>query len=309
MASFLVLLRAGDNSLHPNWLSGAKRWDLAISYYGTDTDKAFPEASYTHRFQGGKWDGLYDFFLNHPRVLERYDYFWLPDDDILTDVVAINGLCALMERYRLELAQPSLTIDSYFSHLLTLRCSCFSIRYTNFVEIMAPILARSLLVQIIPLLKDTQSGFGLDLMWHRLTSDPTSKVGILDEISVLHTRPIGGALAVRLGHQTIPRETEEKIFSRRWRITSTHAVVFRGNLANGAPVKSQRLCAVIQFLCWSYRCWRFKWSGRGVLISIRKYYWFWRACMEQFIFKPEIAALGGATPRTSSANEKVVTGD
>src|SRR5690348_339257 len=110
MPSSLVILRAGDGSLHPNWLTGPKDWDLAISYYGSKPQKNFPEASYVHRFQGGKWDGLYDFFVTHPDIVTRYDYFWLPDDDILTDTDTINRLFAGVERYHLELAQPSLTI-------------------------------------------------------------------------------------------------------------------------------------------------------------------------------------------------------
>src|SRR6202167_4415659 len=139
MASFLVILRAGDYSLHPNWLTGLKDWDLAISYYGSNLHKTFPEASYMHRFRGGKWDGLYDFFNSRPEILSKYDYFWLPDDDIDTNTDTINRLFSRTERYNLELAQPSLTTDSYFSNLLTVRCRWFLVRYTSFVEIMAPV--------------------------------------------------------------------------------------------------------------------------------------------------------------------------
>jgi hypothetical protein len=284
MASFLVILRAGDSSLHPNWLTGSKDWDLAISYYGSNQQKAFPEASYVHRFRGGKWDGLYDFFNSHPDVLNEYDYFWLPDDDILTDTDTINGLFAGMERYHLELAQPSLTINSYFSSLLTVRCRCFLIRYTSFVEIMVPVIARSLLIKIIPYLKGTQSGFGLDYMWHRLASDPTSKVGILDEISVFHTRPVGGTSAIELGSQAISRKRELDVFLTQWDVPQHRAVTFRGYLANGVLIKSQRSCAMLQFLCWSCESWRFKWSGSGQLASIRKYYWFCRACIVSLLY-------------------------
>ena len=208
MASFLVILRAGDHSLHPSWFTGPKDWDLAISYYGSNQRETFPEASYVHRFRGGKWDGLYEFFSSYPDILNRYDYFWLPDDDIQTDADTINRLFARTEHYNLELAQPSLAINSYFSNLLTVRCRCFSMRYTNFVEVMVPVIARSLLMKIIPYLKGTQSGFGLDYMWHRLASDPTTKVGIFDEISVFHTRPVGGTTATEQQKERAGRLSE-----------------------------------------------------------------------------------------------------
>ena len=33
----LVIVRAGDSSLHPRWLAGANRnWDLLVNYFGDD---------------------------------------------------------------------------------------------------------------------------------------------------------------------------------------------------------------------------------------------------------------------------------
>ena len=233
MTSFLVVLRAGDGSLHPNWLAGSRDWDLAISYYGLDEQKVFPEASYLHRYRGGKWDGLRDFFASHPDVIERYDYFWLPDDDILTDASSINKLFELMKQYHLELAQPSLTANSYFSYLVTLKCPCFSLRYTTLVEIMAPILTRSHLIKVLPYFEITQSGFGLDLIWHRLTSDPACKAAILDQVSIVHTRPVSGAAAEQLGHQLVSRWKEKEDFMAQWEIHQHHPVVFAGCTTNG----------------------------------------------------------------------------
>jgi hypothetical protein len=36
----LVVVRAGDNSLHPHWLAGDgdRTWDLVVSYFGDDPD-------------------------------------------------------------------------------------------------------------------------------------------------------------------------------------------------------------------------------------------------------------------------------
>jgi hypothetical protein len=277
MASFLVILRAGDYSLHPNWLTGSKDWDLAISYYGSNPHKTFPEASYMHRSRGGKWDGLYDFFNNCPEILNKYDYFWLPDDDIDTNTDTINRLFSRTERHNLELAQPSLTTDSYFSNLLTVRCRCFSVRYTSFVEIMAPVIARSVLIKVIPYLKGTQSGFGLDYMWHHLVSDPMFKVGVLDEISVFHTRPVGG------NQKPFVREKELNVFLKQWDVPQHRAVAYGGRLSNGTLIRSQAICAILQFLCWSCQSFRLKWTGQGRLASIRKYYWFCRACIVSFL--------------------------
>jgi hypothetical protein len=189
----LVVVRCGDNSLHKSWCGHDQNWDLGVSYFGSKGID-FPEARYVHRKTAGKWDGLYDFFLHYPECLEKYDYIWLPDDDIASDTQVINRLFDLAAEYGLELSQPSLSTDSYFSHLITLHNPCFRVRYVNFVEIMAPLLSKHLLRKVLPQLKATRTGFGLDFVWPTLTHDPKQNVAILDEIEVTHTRPVGGEL-------------------------------------------------------------------------------------------------------------------
>ena len=110
MAKFLVVLRTGDKSLHPNWIAGPKQWDFGISYYGTDISKTFDEADYVHRYMGGKWDGIHSFFMQYPQLLIQYEYFWFPDDDILADCEVINQLFARTAELDLELTQPALTL-------------------------------------------------------------------------------------------------------------------------------------------------------------------------------------------------------
>jgi hypothetical protein len=189
----LVVVRCGDSSLHKNWCTGKRTWDLGVSYFGNRKDY-FPEARYMHIRAAGKWDGIFDFFACNPETLSLYDYFWFPDDDIDASTDSVEELFQSVRRYDLELAQPSLGDQSYYSHLLTLCNSEFRIRYVNFVEIMVPVLSRDLLSKTLGRLRGTRTGFGLDFLWPRLTSNPYRKIAILDEITVTHTRPVGGEL-------------------------------------------------------------------------------------------------------------------
>jgi hypothetical protein len=189
----LVVVRCGDNSIHKSWCGNNQNWDLAVSYFGSK-ELNFSEAAFVHRMRAGKWDGLFDFFRQYPECLRKYDYIWLPDDDLASDTRDINRLFDLSKQYELELSQPSLSGDSYFSHLITLHNSCFRVRYVNFVEIMAPLLSRRLLCKVLPQFEKTRTGFGLDFVWPRLTQNPKKDVAILDEVTVTHTRPVGGEL-------------------------------------------------------------------------------------------------------------------
>lgn len=190
----LAVVRCGDSSLHKSWVGADV--DIAISYFG-DRDPHFPEAKFVHLYKGGKWDGLFDFFKAFPRVQGEYDYFWFPDDDLRSTPSDIDRLMTTGHALRLDLFQPALDQDSYFSHLITLRHPSFGVRFTDFVEIMAPALSARLLDRALPTMSGTRSGFGLDFLWPRMAGqmpDAAFNVAIIDDVAITHTRPVGGML-------------------------------------------------------------------------------------------------------------------
>lgn len=193
----LAIVRCGDKSLHQSWVGAEsvhREFDVAVSYFGNDPNFQSLGATYFHRKKGGKWDGIFDFFECHPEALATYDYFWLPDDDIRAEPKDVNQLISLVGEYDLEVCQPSLSYDSYYSHFITLHSSRFKVRYTNFVEIMAPFLSRDFMAKSLAKLQGTKSGFGLDLTWAKWAEELGVKIGIVDAVQIHHTRPVGGAL-------------------------------------------------------------------------------------------------------------------
>jgi hypothetical protein len=290
--SCLVIVRAGDSSLHPLWIADAHpEWDLAVSYFGDDDEKSFNEAAFAHRFKGGKWDGLHAFFVANPNVLARYQYFWLPDDDIRADATTITALFRAMEKYRLELAQPALTIDSYFQTPITLANRLFALRYTTMVEIMVPVLDRKLLAAMLPHFAETRTGFGLDYFWHRLTSDPQRKAAILDEITVTHTRPIGIVLAGAMGRIGVDPEKERETITAKLNVRNYHAVAFAGRLRNGKLVATRPACALLQILGLAGQFYRSRWQGRTHKTLAWKYYKLLRYGMSQIRHSPDLARI------------------
>jgi hypothetical protein len=212
----LVVVRAGKNSLHPQWLEGAaeRAWDLIVSAYD-------PAARFEHSPDvkvvlqpGGKWDGLHTLFAGSD-LTSRYEYIWLPDDDIATTCADIDAIFAAMRSYNLEIAQPALTWESYFSHFAFMQCPGFALRYTNTVEIMVPCLKAGLLAQVVDDFHGSMSGFGMDSIWCRLSDDPRYKAAILDSVAVHHTRPVGKVLRGSMaGRGATPEEERRKLEAR-----------------------------------------------------------------------------------------------
>ncbi len=188
----LVVVRAGDKSLHPRWLEGAgtRNWDLVVSYFGDDPRLYMQDDVLRIDAKGPKWHGLYELFLQHPALIKNYDHILLPDDDLLAAKPDINRLFDLAGAYGLAAAHPALTWNSYYSHLIVLRNSATSLRYTNFIELMAPCLSAAILDETKAYFGKTLSGWGLERLWAKLAGK--SGMAIIDDVTVFHTRPIGG---------------------------------------------------------------------------------------------------------------------
>jgi hypothetical protein len=202
----LVIWRSGPQSLHPRALQrpDQQNFDYALSWFGDAPPESLGMADSRARFvdvrKGGKWVGLEQTLKRHWDIVSRYDYVWLPDDDLLCEPETVSLLFTICGQLRAELAQPALTTDSFFSHPITLQHSAFQVRFTNFVEIMAPVLSVPMLERVLPTVRGSASGFGLDALWPRMSE--LGRVAIVDEAPVRHTRPVGGpnhAVAMRQG--------------------------------------------------------------------------------------------------------------
>jgi hypothetical protein len=192
----LVIVRAGNASLHPAWVASADRsFDLYISYYGTEPDRYRQDADRYEMRRGPKWSCLADLLAAEPALVDAYDAFWFPDDDLATDTATIDRMFALFHVFGLALAQPALTRDSYYSYRQLLHRSEYLLRYVGFVEVMAPLFTRAALRTCLPTWRDSRSGWGLDWVWaHLLAAQGPRAIGILDATPVKHTRPLGGEL-------------------------------------------------------------------------------------------------------------------
>jgi len=196
----LVVACVGDESLHPGWLSGgeARSFDLFLVYYGDRPGRYREHCEHYRHAKGTKWELLSD-ALSRPAEVEGYRAVWLPDDDLRADLPTLNRLFRIFHRFGLHLAQPALARDSYASHDITLQKPLWRLRYTTFVEIMAPLFSREALSLLRHSFGMNRSGWGLDYYWYdRLRAAGLDRVAVIDAATVTHTRrtdPRGGYYA------------------------------------------------------------------------------------------------------------------
>ncbi len=196
----LVVLRANEKSLHVEWTRNLpveeRYWDLCVSFYGDE--KNFPIEDFSEyqvmQNKTRKFPSIYDLFAAE-RMLWDYDFFMFPDDDLSMSWIDLNVLFEVCREHRLDLAQPALTENSYISHLITLQQPGRLLRYVGYVEGMAPIFSIEALRMCLPTFRDSQSGWGIDIVWPHLLGRTDSRIAVIDRVAVTHTRPVGGNYA------------------------------------------------------------------------------------------------------------------
>lgn len=188
----LILAAVGDHSYHTEWLAGKPEFDLCLVYYGNDPGKAAAyqkQATYFSLAKGQKYHLVKDFADTHPDVMAQYEYVWMPDDDVSISTEKINLLFRIAKEKELWLCQPAMT--GYNSHPFTKPRLFSYLRYTSFVEVLAPLMS----IDTLMLLKETfqlnESAWGLEFLWNHKLNAPKNRIAIIDKIKMRHTRPVG----------------------------------------------------------------------------------------------------------------------
>lgn len=226
---YLVIVRAGRHSLHANFIGNdnSRLYDLLVTEYEEGVPYSEGAGVVYVSLPGNKLSGFNEVFSKYPDIFERYSHIALIDDDIQASVETLNASFDQGIMLGLQIWQPSLTRDSYFSYACFLNNPNFRVRYTNYIEQMCPFFSADALRLIRPLFG---LGYrtGIDLVWCRLFEEPFLKSAILDNVVVRHTRPIGATKAQR-GYA--PHERYDDVFLR---MLDDMGLTFRGNVVYAA---------------------------------------------------------------------------
>ena len=186
----LIVVRAGDASLHRRWINDTRvrNFDLLVSYYGAIPGRHERKAEHYHAMRGPRWPA-HDWLWRHRRDLfDRYDRVAFVCDDIDADTRTWNAVFDLVDWFGLDLAQPAIT--GYVNHPITRRVAGSLLRYTTFVELMCPVFSRRALALCGDTFGESVSGWGLDALWSARLPWPDYKLAVIDRLTVVHTSPM-----------------------------------------------------------------------------------------------------------------------
>lgn len=191
----LLIVRAGDTSLHPRWIEShpQRNWDILVNYYGDNPKRYRGPDILRIDSKGPKWPALKELIDQYSDLIMKYQYIFFPDDDLLFEPDDIDLLFNSCHRYQLSLAQPSLSATSFVSHNITIHNPQAFLRFTNWVEIMAPCFARDALKLCSSTFNENLSGWGLCILWPTLLGVDHDRIGIVDAVQAKHTRQFFGS--------------------------------------------------------------------------------------------------------------------
>ena len=191
----LMIVRAGDRSLHPHWLrgSGDRNWDLHISYFGKETNPYSDRPSdVSLSFETGpKFPGISSCLEELKGRINDYEYIGFPDDDIYASKEVWNNFLNITILHKPLVSQPAIHPNSFIGHWWLVQRPQFALRWVNFVEVMTPFFSREALYRAAPDFNANKSGWGLDWYWPHLFNADSRTMCIVDAAPVLHTREFG----------------------------------------------------------------------------------------------------------------------
>lgn len=172
-----------------------RNFDLAVRFYAKPAhdDQLLREADYVMTGGLSKFHAAAQ-FLELCELADRYEGYLFVDGDLEFDAGKLADFLALARAARLDLAQPSITRDSYSYWRMAFHQPRFLFRETSFVEVMAPYMSRAALATLLPTFARSISSYGLDFVWPSLLGN--GRIGVVDAFQVRHAERVdfeGGA--------------------------------------------------------------------------------------------------------------------
>ena len=191
---FCVFTSAGDRHSVDHWLSPQPRgeWDLITAYYGSD-DREFTRlaahSAHAFRSKGSKFQNLKRALASEPALLERYDFVWVVDDDLIMSSDEISKMFLIAEQFGFWVCQPAFADSGKISHQITRQQTKDCIRIVNFVEVTCPLFQRDKLEAFMRVYDGSLTGWGIDFWFANiLDARRKARFAVVDRVVVVNRK-------------------------------------------------------------------------------------------------------------------------
>lgn len=187
-------------------------------------------------------------FIEQCGLEDAYDGYLFLDGDLEFNSADLSDFLSFVHAAGLDLAQPSLTRDSYCYWKVAYHRPGYLFRETSFVEVMAPYLSRAALASTIGTFKQSISTYGLDLVWPSLVG--STAIAVVDAFQIRHYDKVdhtSGKFYQYLRSIGVDLDEEERLILEHYGVTPEHPHSRRGYFWRRRPLfesQPRALCSV-----------------------------------------------------------------
>jgi hypothetical protein len=160
-----------------------KNFDLAINFYDQPDTKLIVDADYILSGGINKFKAAYQLF--NDKIMSSYAGFMFLDDDLEITYSQLSQFLDYCETHEFDLAQPSLSLDSYYSHRILLNTKKTQYREVTFVEVMCPFFSKKIISSAYETFNLSFSTWGLGQLWTKISN---VKPIVVDHFEIRHTK-------------------------------------------------------------------------------------------------------------------------
>lgn len=158
----------GDNtSFDELYVGNNMNYDIYAIYYGDNEDnynKYKSKLKFIEKRKGSKFQNFKYFYETYPEIINKYEYFFILDDDIIIDVTNINSMFEIAKKYNLSICGPSFLDLSKISFPMTIQNPARLLTYTSFIEVNVPLFNKTALDNLMKYLDYSLIGWGIDFL-------------------------------------------------------------------------------------------------------------------------------------------------
>ena len=171
----MIFTSCGNNTnFHNLWVNEnkneKKNYDVYAIYYGNNKEKYNlykKKVDFIEKRKGSKFQNFYYFYNKYPEIINKYERFFILDDDIIFNVDDINKMFYLSKKYDLWICGPTFKNDgnSKISHQITIQKPNNLLRYVNFIEVNVPLFNKKALDKFMKYYDPILIGWGIDYLY------------------------------------------------------------------------------------------------------------------------------------------------
>lgn len=165
----LLFTSAGDNTNFDKLYVGDNMdYDIYVIYYGNNEEnyeRYKSKVKFIEKRKGSKFQNFKYFYDKYREIIDKYEYYFILDDDIILDVDKINRMFIIAREYNLLICAPAFVPGCKITHPVTRQKKNTLLTYTNFVEVNTPLFNRIALINLMKVLDSSLIGCGIDFLY------------------------------------------------------------------------------------------------------------------------------------------------